>query len=183
MSDFELPNKTKPKNVRSAFAPNPNQSDSTPAKPQPSLKKDELKGEEPEKEVDLNKEPVYDPDELLQIFDEIIFSGEYQEDYRIKNKLTVTFRTRTAEEINQIQKVIDGAGYSLISSVEMAKSTLNLQYALTSYNGKDLAMMKPEDRAAFVEKLSGPIVGMLLGILGRFDHKVASALREGEENF
>lgn len=127
--------------------------------------------------------PKYTDDELMVVFDEIIFSGEYREEYVIKNKVKVAFKTRTAEQINAIQRVIDGAGYHLISSVETAKSIMNLQYSLVFFKDKELSVLKDEDRAKFIEQLPGPVVGMLIDLLSKFDEKVILALKEGEENF
>jgi hypothetical protein len=44
-------------------------------------------------------------------------------------------------------------------------------------------MMKDTERSTFIESLPGPIIGMLLTQLGKFDSKVSQACREGEENF
>jgi hypothetical protein len=127
--------------------------------------------------------PIYSQDELLRVFDEIIFSGEYRETYNIKGKVPVTFKTRTAGEIEEIQHAVDSAGAQLISTVESIRSIMNLQFSLCVYRGKDLTMLKAEDRVAFIKSLSAPIVGMLLMTLSKFDTKVSMACREGEENF
>lgn len=128
-------------------------------------------------------EPKYPVEELLRVFDEIIFSGEYQETYNIRGKVPITFRTRTAEEISVIQRFIDSAGSQLISTVENIRSLMNLKFSLCNYRGKDLSMLKDAERTLFIEKLPAPIVGMLLVALSRFDNKVAQACQEGEENF
>ena len=125
----------------------------------------------------------FSKEELLRVFDEIIFSGEYTEQFVVRNKLIVTFKTRTGEDINLIQKTIDSAGLNLISSVDTMRSIMNLQYALASYDKRDLTVLKIEDRSKFIEKLPGPVIGLLLDLMAKFDQKVAEACREGEENF
>lgn len=130
-----------------------------------------------------NSEPVYDEKELLAIFDDIIFSGEYRETVMVKGRVPVEFRTRTAEEISEIQRNIDAAGANLISTVESIRSLMNLKYALVSFKGTDLGTMKAAERIKFVEQLPGPIVGTLLRLLSVFDNKVAQACRDGKENF
>ena len=60
---------------------------------------------------------------------------------------------------------------------------MNLRYALCNYRDKNLELMKDTDRAVFIESLPGPIIGMLLNQLSKFDSKVSQACREGEENF
>lgn len=184
MSDFELPAQgikkplTKPVNKPAEPVGKPT-SYQQPVMGEANVSSDEA-AEAKKEEV---KKPKYPEEELLRVFDEIIFSGEYREDYWIRNKIRVSFKTRTAEDINTIQKTIDAAQYNLISSVETAKSLFNLQYSLAFYKDKELSMMKPEDRLKFVQQLPGPVVGMLIELLSRFDEKVALALKEGEENF
>ena len=129
------------------------------------------------------KKPLYHEEELLRVFDEIIFSGEYVESYTIRNRFQVTFRTRTAEETMKIQKSIDSGSFNLISTVDQTRSLLTLESALTFYDGKDLNAMKPEQRSAFISKLPGPVINLLLNTLAKFDNKVFLACQQGEENF
>jgi hypothetical protein len=172
MSDFELPEKQGAKHG--------------PAKrpiTKPNLDPTTLKGEEPLKEDDSKEEPEYSKEELLRVFDEIIFSDEYSEEFLIRGRIPVTFKTRTAEDINRIQKAIDSAGLNLISSVETMRSIMNLQYSLVSYNKADMTGMKIEEKTKIIEKLPGPIVGVLINLMAKFDRKVALACEEGEKNF
>lgn len=125
----------------------------------------------------------YSPEELLQIFDEIIFSGEYRETVVIKNRLRVGFRTRTAEEINEIQRTVDSSGLNLLSSAETLRTFEHLVSSLVQYQDKDLEKMKEPERRAFIKKIPGPIMGALVSSLGAFDMKVSEACKDGEENF
>lgn len=179
-SDFELPSN-----------PRKNQKATLPASPFKDTKEveEEVKKEISEEKTetssgdDIFVEPIYPEEELLRVFDEIIFSGEYIETFNIKGRIKISFKTRTAEDINTIQKTIDSAGLNLISSVETLRSFLNLQYSLVEYHKHDLSILKQEERKKFIENLPGPIVGLLLNMLGRFDHKVAKACEIGEKNF
>jgi hypothetical protein len=173
MSDFELPQTSKGATHGPAKRP----------VGKPSIDPTTLKGEEPLKEDDSKEVPEYSKEELLRVFDEIIFSEEYSEEYLIRGRIPVSFRTRTAEDINKIQRAIDSAGLNLISSVETMRSIMNLQYSLAAYNKVDLTGMKFEDRTKIIEKLPGPIVGVLINLMARFDRKVALACEEGEKNF
>jgi hypothetical protein len=132
---------------------------------------------------DAKETPKYDKDELLRIFDEIIFSGEYVEDVVIKGKLRVQFRTRTSEEVEEISRIIDTTTYNLVSTLNEARMILNLQYGLTMYQGKSLVGMNKEDKAKFIKRIPGPVVGVLLDALYKFDDKVFEACKELEENF
>lgn len=142
-------------------------------------------GEQPEEAAkpDPKKEPEYSEEELSAIFDEIIFSGEYVEEVLIRGKLRACFRTRTAEEIRQITQVVDGAQAVYANTVESLRSLLQLQYALTSYQGKDLTGIRPEEKSKFIGQIPGPVVALLLQALSKFDAKVFAACQEGEANF
>lgn len=172
MSDFELPQR-KPASKAAATLPK----DKLPPSPPVSVTPME---EATEKD---KPETKYDQETLMRIFDEIIFSGEYSEDVTIKNRLKVRFRTRTAEEIEDISRIVDAAQANWQSTVNEKRSLLNLQYALTSFQGTDLRSLKTEDRSKYIRKLPGPVIGALLVALGRFDEKVFIACQEGEENF
>lgn len=145
------------------------------------------KSESPKDSSPENKKgptaPKYSEEELSAIFDEIIFSGEYAEDFKIKGKLPVTLRTRTAEEIDKIQHHLDASGSNLIATIESIRSLMHLQYAIVKYKGEDLSVYKIEEKAGFINKLPGPIVAALINTLAKFDEKVAMACKEGEVNF
>lgn len=175
MSDFELPTRK----VKSS-----NTSGTTQSISSKELEKiDDQLSTEKDTKLEDKETPKYSKEELLRVFDEIIFSGEYREDYVIRNRLQITFKTRTAEDINFIQKTIDSAGLNLISSVETMRSIMNLQFSLASYDKKDLSNMKPDERMKLIERLPGPIVGILIDRMAKFDEKVMLACKEGEENF
>ena len=129
------------------------------------------------------QQPKYDKEVLLRIFDDILFSSEYSEDVTIRGKLRVTFKTRTADEISKISKLLDITSANWITTLNEQRSLMNLYYALTSYQGQSLVALSQKEREDFINKLPGPIVGALITALGRFDNKVYQACQEGEENF
>jgi hypothetical protein len=131
----------------------------------------------------LKEKPKYDPEELISIFDEIIFSGTYTEHIVIRGKLSVAFRSRTAKEIELITGKLDATTANLMATLNEKRSLLNLHYALTSYQGKDLSTISTEDREKFINNLAAPVVGTLINALSKFDSKVYAACVEGEENF
>lgn len=132
---------------------------------------------------EVKEKPKYDPEELAAIFDDILFSEEYSEEVTIRGKLRVTFRTRTAEEVRTINQIVDGTTAVFATTLDGIRSIMQLQYALTFYQGKDLRSTRPEERAKFLGKLPAPVVAALLHALSRFDEKVYAACKEGEENF
>jgi hypothetical protein len=128
-------------------------------------------------------EKKYDTDELLKIFDELLFTGVYTEKVSIKGRLNVEFRTRTAEEMAAITREIDGTSAVLMATVMEKRNLLNLYHGLVSYQGKDLSTAKYEDKVSFINKLPAPVVGLLMVSLYDFDMKVEAATKEAEENF
>lgn len=144
---------------------------------------DDAVKDQAEVEQEIKDRPQYDPDELLKIFDDIIFQGEYSETVIIRNKLRVKFKTRSVEELETISRIIDGTTANLITTLNEKSSILNLQYALLQYQGTSLATESVEKRAKFIGSLPGPVVGALLKALNEFDSKVFAACRDSEENF
>lgn len=177
MSDFELPS--------SAVERKPSSRAKLPTKAElPPLPPSEAEPEKTqEAKASATDTPQYDQEELLRIFDEVIFSGEYAEDVTIRNRLKVRFRTRTSGEVDEITRIVDSTQANLLATLDQKRSVLNLQYSLISYQGKNLAGLKVEDRAKFISAIPGPIIGALLIALAKFDNKVFEACREGEENF
>jgi hypothetical protein len=169
MSDFEF---EKPKRGR------PAKQEEAVLEQQPVDDKDEA-----EKKDSPAQKPKYDKDELLRVFDEIIFEGEYMEDVTIRGKLKVKFKTRSAEEISEISRTLDSTQYNLVTTLTESRYILNLEYALIEYQGRPLGMMKHEERAKFIGKLPAPVIGVLIDALINFDNKVAEACKEVEPNF
>lgn len=166
-NDFELPKK------------------STGKKPAPTLPEtslEDLTSVETDK-VDEPSTPKYDPDELMAIFDQMIFSGSYSETVNLKGKFSVAFRTRTAEEVEEISRSLDTTTINMMTTLVEKRSLFNLHYALLSYGGRDLSGLKQTERVAFINKLAAPVVGMLIQGLSKFDQKVYEAFKDAEENF
>ena len=104
-----------------------------------------------EASVEANTKPKskYTQEELLSIFDEILFSGEYREDVLIKGKLKVTFRSRSVEETTDISRRLDGGNYKLVNTLQEQRALLNLGYSVVGYNNKDLTSQDIEERLKF----------------------------------
>lgn len=129
------------------------------------------------------KKPKWTPEELLVIFDEMIFSGEYVEDVTVRGKLKVTFRSRSAEDISAISRELDGKNYTLINTMQEERALLNLAYSLVAYSGRDLKNTTIEERRKLVARLPAVMVEALSNALYQFDQKIAAACEEGESNF
>lgn len=127
--------------------------------------------------------PKYTKEELLEIFDEILFQGFYQEDITLRGKLTITLRTRSAEDTAKISRSIDAEQYQLSSTYMEHRALLNLATSLVTYNGKDMQDKTYEARFEYVKKLPAHLVSLLSSSLVEFDSKVEAACKDGEENF
>lgn len=132
--------------------------------------------------ADANK-PQYDKAELLAIFDEMIFQGEYQEEVTIKGKLKVTFRARSANDITAISRELDGSQFSLMATITEQRAFLNLIYSMIAYAGKNYEKVEIKERREMIGKLPAVVIGALSEALVKFDQKMDAACREGEANF
>jgi len=148
-----------------------------------SVEVEEVKASENTVKTEAPKAPEFDKDELLHIFDEIIFSGEYTEEINIRGKLKIVFRARSAEETTTISREIDGKNFTLITTLQEHRALLNLAYSLVGYAGKDLSKVSIDDRKAILNRLPAAMVATLSNRLSTFDLKVDMACREGEVNF
>lgn len=136
----------------------------------------EVKTEEP-------KKPEFSKEELLAVFDSIMFESYYEEDVTIKGKLKIKFRSKSTKDVTDISNLVDGKTFNLISTLQEYRAFLNVVYSIVSYNNRDLSAMKIEEKIALIEKLPSAIMGSLSAAVIKFDRKVDLACMEGEENF
>ena len=120
----------------------------------------------------------YDQNELLAIFDAIMFEGEYREDVVIKGKLKVTFKTKTGAETAAITRELDGKKFNLMSTMQEYRALLSICYSITRYSDKDLSILSLANRIAFIEKLPTVVIAALSDALIDFDMKTEAALEE-----
>lgn len=132
--------------------------------------------------IDLAKvdKPKYSKEDLLIIFDEIMFEGSYTEEVLIKNKLKVAFTTRSAANVADITRELDSKKFNLMSSMVEQKALLNICYSLVAYNGKGLKDAPIDIKKAFIEKLPAVVIMALSNALVEFDLKTEAALGESE---
>jgi hypothetical protein len=110
----------------------------------PEVKKEEVTAA-PEQE-----KSKYDQNELLAIFDAIMFEGEYREDVTIKGKLKVTFKTRSGADTSAITRELDGKKFNLMSTMQEYRALLSICYSITRYNDRDLSILSLENRISFI---------------------------------
>lgn len=141
--------------------------------------------EQGDQSKDEAKAPKYKKEELLAIFDEMMFSGEYTEEVTIKDKLKVVFRTRSTDDTTAITRQLDARSkeFTLLSTIQEQRALLNLGYSVVMYHGKSLKDLSIEDRVKFIGKLPAVVTGALSEALIKFDAKTDAACQEGEANF
>lgn len=128
--------------------------------------------------------PQYDKNELLAIFDEMIFSGEYKEPISLRGgKLKIVFRSRSVSDTTAISRDIDAKSFTLITTLQEYRALQNLAYSLVSYAGNDWSKLSVEDRVKKLNEMPGPVASLLSMELTKFDQKIFAACEEGEANF
>lgn len=125
----------------------------------------------------------YTQEELLAIFDELLFTGYYDEKINVRDKLFFTLRSKTMEDWLAINTEMDSKKFNLISSAVDERANLSLARSLVEYNGKDLSRIDWKDRVAFVRGLPVAFIAIMTKHLNEFEAKVNEATSEGEENF
>lgn len=139
---------------------------------------------DPRVQLEDSKTSQYNKEELLAIFDEMIFSGEYVEDINLRGgKLKISFRSRSVEDTSSITRDIDVKEFKLITTLQEYRAIQNLAYSLVKYAGNDWSSLSVADRVSKINKLPAPLVGVLSAELNKFDMKIMAACEEGEANF
>lgn len=121
--------------------------------------------------------------EYLKIVDTIMFEGSYSEVRKFGGKYSVTFRSRSAGEDNEITKRLDAMTFNTMISYQNQSSLLTLAYCLIDFNGTDLSGMDMKARYDYVTKLPSQVVIVIANLMSEFDSKIMAAMEYGRENF
>ena len=141
-------------------------------------------GEQDESQEETEETPKYSSDELLAIFDEILFKGEYRETIPVAKKLNIVLRSRSTGETAFISRHLDSLDYKLLATMEDERVLVTLAHSLVEFRGKDLTKMEPlPKRYEFINTLPSAILGILINKLQEFDEKVFLATEEASKNF
>jgi len=124
-----------------------------------------------EREAVLDKEASkYLKEDLLAIFDSLVFEEGYEEDIKLGGKLTFTLSTLTGDD--EVALSSDG----VLPVDRLARS-------ISKFKGQDLKGMSGEDRVKIIKKQPAVILSSMLNKLSEFENKVFFAEREGSKNF
>jgi len=129
------------------------------------------------------KKPEFTPEELLPIFDTILFEGQFKEKVVIKGKLNVEFVSLSAKDVSEISEELDAKSFNLVSTLHEQRALQTLYRGLASYNNRDLTGLASDKRQEFLNKLPAAVVSALSEAQHKFNRKVDAACREGEANF
>ena len=136
--------------------------------------------EKPKGEAD---KPRYSKEELLRIFDTMLFEGEYREVIKIGKNYSVKLRSRSVGESNDITRKVDALDLKTFLAVQNFTNVITLAYALCEINSKNMMDMSFSERYAKVKELPEGLIIILSGKLFEFDQKVLEAMKAGQENF
>lgn len=139
-----------------------------------------------DKKKDVDKEEKrderYSQEELLTIFDALVFQGEYQEEYKGRG-VKLTLRTRSGDDAINISRSVDKFEGKTFMTVQTYANILTLAHSLVSYNGKAFGPKDTASKYKFLLTLPDPILAVLMDKLKDFDEKIGLAIAEGRKNF
>lgn len=134
------------------------------------------------KEHGINKE------EAFKIIDAMLTQGFYERTYQLTSKTTVTFRTRSFEHQEIVQRAVENESPQYMGTVSLLMSKYNLASSMTRMgktkfergeDGKDYAQA-----FKFLSKLPYMVFNALIQKLAKFDRLVLTVMDEGAlENF
>lgn len=127
-------------------------------------------------------------EEAMQIVDAVFVRGFYEKTYRLSQRASVTLRTRTVENHEQMLQQVEEErpSYSMTAGQIMSRNNLaDSLVRLTLPSGAvDLSGYTRKQRLDYVSSLAGPAFAALVSKLVQFDRLTMTALDTGaEENF
>lgn len=149
------------------------------------LEKPEVPALEPAKEPteeEVEEDQKY-KNELLAIYDAVMFEDKYEERVSLGRKYYAIFITRPAESDALVSRQIDNMDFKTVHAMRTHSAILTLSHSLVELNGKDLRDMEAKDRYDLVKGKSTHLIEMLSRHLIDFDQKVREAMEYGEANF
>lgn len=133
------------------------------------------------KEVDCTK------DKANKIIDAILSKGYYEETYKLTSKTSVTFRTRSFDHQERVQKAIEHDNPQFMGTLSLMMTKYNLAASLAKLGNKQF---DPNEEGnypkafAFISELPYMLFNVLVQKLTKFDRLVLTVMDEGAlENF
>lgn len=143
---------------------------------------DETRSESDVEAVAKREEAKYKSEELLAIYDTILFEGSYSETFKGRG-ITVTFRSRTSKDSMAIGRALDKFEGKSYMTVQNYANFLTLIYSIEAFNGTDFSDVTPEKKYEYFIGKPDAQNAMLFGKLSEFDEKISLAIEEGRKNF
>ena len=121
-------------------------------------------------------------DEAAKVIDQLLFKGVYQEEYRVNNKLTVTFRTRDQRASDRLAEAMDQHDPKFNGTLLNLVAQYNLAASLVQYGPHKFEGGTTEEGFTialdYIKKLPFPVFSILATKLSKFDTKVATIMTE-----
>ena len=136
-------------------------------------------------EIPKDDESKYDPyklQELLGIYDSIIFDSSFDKQYSLRG-LKFTLRTRSSASIMKVNQALDNLKAQSQNTYQTYSNYFMLAASLKSYGTSDFDDSNLKGAYDYLVTLPSPIIDILLGKLNEFDLMIALALQAGRENF
>lgn len=121
--------------------------------------------------------------EYLMIFDSIMFEDVFTKVYKLGNKYSATFSTRSADDDMKISRQLDGMNFSTMHAFQTMSAVLTMSHSLVGLNGKDMSDMTVTERYTYIRSKSSHLIELLSDRMIQFDQLVRNALGYGEVNF
>lgn len=124
----------------------------------------------------------YSQQELLALYDTMVFEGRYTEPYRARG-INAVFRTRTGDDVIKLNQYLDSYQAKSMASLQTYSNMLTLAASLKSINGKEFEDGDIKSVYIHLKTLPDAVNTLLLVALTDFDRKVGEAIEEGRKNF
>lgn len=123
-------------------------------------------------------------DEAAAIVDSIIEKGFYEKTYPITKKYSVTFRSRTADDLEKLWFNVEDANPRLPATISSTIARVNLSLSMVEFRGKSLREKTPAERMDIIRRMPEALFRIITMKLGRFDRMVEDVVDEGAiQNF
>lgn len=131
---------------------------------------------------DTSKYDPYTVQELLAIYDGIIFDNTFNKKYSMRG-MSFTLRTRGSATVIKVNQALDALKAQSINTYQTYNNYFMLAASLASYGSAEFQEGDLAGTHKYLLTLDTAIIYILLEKLNEFDKMVSLALLAGRENF
>lgn len=136
-------------------------------------------------EATEEKKSEYDPytlQDLLAIYDDIIFENSFSKEYRLRS-VRFTLKTRSSATVIKVNQALDNLKAQSVNTYQTYSNYLMLAASLKSYNNQDFSEDNLKEAYDYLLTLNTAAIDLMLDKLNEFDQMIGLALKAGKENF